>query len=213
MHIATVLVGMTLGLGTIFTGSVIAQNAATPPPVTGNLSAGTGAQANAAPLPPITAPFRIHVIAQNIAGGYALLAVDLNKDGKTDIVALGLSADSLVWFENPYWIPHVLTTEAPKMVAMDAADLDGDGIPELAVSYDFNALPSKSVGTVSIFRHNGDPRKPWELMRTVDKVPSTHRVNFANVDGKGHGRLVSTGTAANCDNPPAISSRTRHALI
>src|SRR6202020_64544 len=200
MHIATVLVGMTLGLGTIFTGSVIAQDAATPPPatppaagtpstqsgvsgapVTG--SAGAGAQANAAPLPPITAPFRIHVIAQNIAGGYAVLAVDLNKDGKTDIVALGLSADSLVWFENPYWIPHVLTTEAPKMVAMDAADLDGDGIPELVVSYDFNALPSRSVGTVSIFRHNGDPRKPWELMRTVDKVPSTHRVNFANVDG------------------------------
>jgi hypothetical protein len=215
MHNATVLVGMTLGLGTIFTGSVIAQNAATPPPatppaasvsapaagtpstqsgvsgapVTGNGSAGAGAQANAA-LPPITAPFRIHVIAQNIPGGYALLAVDLNKDGKTDIVALGLAADSLVWFENPYWIPHVLTTEAPKMVAMDAADLDGDGIPELAVSYDFNALPSKSVGTVSIFRHNGDPRKPWELMRTVDKVPSTHRVNFANVDGKGHGTLI-----------------------
>src|ERR1700722_8232929 len=171
MHIATVLVGFTPGLGTLFTGSVLAQDSATP-------------------LPPLTAPFRIHVIAQNIAGGYALPAVDLNKDGKTDIVALGLSADSLVWFENPYWIPHVLTTEAPKMVAMDAADLDGDGIPELAVSYDFNALPSKSVGTVSIFRHNGDPRKPWELMRTVDKVPSTHRVNFANVDGKGHGTLI-----------------------
>ncbi len=224
MHIATVPVRMTLGLGMIFTGSALAQNqnAATPPPatppaasvsapaagtpstqsgvsgapVTGKGSAGAGSQANASPLPPITAPFRIHVIAQNIAGGYALLAVDLNKDGKTDIVALGLTAESLVWFENPYWIPHVLTTEAPKMVAMDAADLDGDGIPELAVSYDFNALPSKSVGTVSIFRHNGDPRKPWELMRTVDKVPSTHRVNFANVDGKGHGSRPRVSAAA-----------------
>src|SRR6202042_1572980 len=100
MQIATVLVGMTLGWGTMFTGSVIAQNAATPPAATppaasvsapaagtpspqsgvsgvpGNGSA--GAQANAAPLPPITAPFRIHIIAQNIPGGYALLAVDLN---------------------------------------------------------------------------------------------------------------------------------------
>jgi hypothetical protein len=142
MHIATVLVGTTMGLGMIFTGSAIAQSDSTPPPanppaasvsapaastpsaqpgtsgapVTGNGSAGV--QANAAPLPAITAPFRIHIIAQNIAGGYALLAVDLNKDGKTDIVALGLAADSLVWFENPYWIPHVLTTEAAKMVAM-----------------------------------------------------------------------------------------------
>jgi hypothetical protein len=178
-----------------FSCAAFAQNGA---PALGGATPAAGAQAdggqaaNATPPPPITAPFRIHIIAENIAGGYALLAVDLNKDHKTDVVALGLSADNLVWFENPYWIPHVITTQAPKMVAMDSADLDGDGVPEIAVAYDFDALPAKSVGTVSIFKHNGDPRQPWVLMKTIDeKMPSTHRVNFANVDGEGHGTVVA----------------------
>lgn len=189
-----------IGFGLLFSGWGFAQApasapaAATPAAQSGanGGGAGRGQGANAAPLPPITAPFRIHIIAQNISGGYALLAVDLNKDHKTDVVALGLSADSLVWFENPYWIPHVITTQAPKMVAMDSADLDGDGIPEIAVAYDFAAIPKNSVGTVSIFKHNGDPRQPWVLMKTMDQhMPSTHRVNFANVDGRGHGTLVA----------------------
>ncbi len=186
-----------LGWGFLFGGLIFAQNAPVPSPSNapaagGNGAArtGAGARTGEVPLPPITAPFRIHIIAQNISGGYALLATDLNHDGKTDIVALGLSADSLVWFENPYWIPHVITSAAPKMVALDAADLDGDGIPEIALAYDFNAVPAKSVGTVAIFRHDGDPMRPWVLMRVIDKVPSTHRVKFANVDGKGHGTLV-----------------------
>lgn len=177
-----------------FSCAAFAQSAA--PTAAGNppaaASAGGGQAANATPPPPITAPFRIHVIADNMTGGYALLTVDLNKDHKTDIVALGLSSESLVWYENPYWIPHVITTLAQKMVAMDYADLDGDGIPEIAVAYDFAAIPKNSVGTVSIFKHNGDPRQPWDLMKTMDNhLPSTHRVNFANVDGKGHGTLVA----------------------
>jgi Aldos-2-ulose dehydratase, beta-propeller domain/FG-GAP-like repeat len=163
-----------------------------------NHANGAGASAQAGgglhenqPASPITAPFRIHLIAQNISGGYQVLAADLNKDGKTDLVALGLSADSLVWYENPSWTPHVITTAAPKMVSMDAADIDGDGIPEIVVAYGFNATPAKSVGNISIFRHSGDPSQPWVLMRDIDKVPSTHRVKFANVNGRGRGTVVA----------------------
>ena len=179
-----------IGFGCAALAQVAAPAAGGNPPAA---APATDAQAaSATPPPPITAPFRIHVIADNMTGGYALLTVDLNKDHKTDIVALGLSSESLVWYENPYWIPHVITTQAQKMVAMDYADLDGDGIPEIAVAYDFAAIPKNSVGTVSIFKHNGDPRQPWDLMKTMDNhLPSTHRVNFANVDGKGHGTLVA----------------------
>lgn len=150
-----------------------------------------GSHEDQAAPPPVTAQFRVHVIAQNISGGYQVLAADLNKDGKTDLVALGLSTDSLLWYENPSWTPHVITTAAPKMVSMDAADLDGDGIPEIVVAYGFNATPAKSVGNISIFRHSGDPRQPWVPMRDIDKVPSTHRVNFANVNGRGRGTVVA----------------------
>lgn len=179
------------GLALMQGGAAAAQ---TPPRANGSgtsAQAGEGSGAHPAAPPPITAPFRIHVIAQNISGGYQVLATDLNHDGKTDLVALGLSADALVWYENPTWTRHVITTMAPRMVNMDAADIDGDGIPEIVLAYGFDAVPAKSVGNISIFRHQGDPRQPWVLMRNIDRVPSTHRVRFANVDGKGDATVVA----------------------
>ena len=58
--------------------------------------------------PPITAPFTAHTIATGIRGGYQVVAADLNHDGKVDLIGLGSGADSLVWYENPSWTPHVI---------------------------------------------------------------------------------------------------------
>src|SRR6201999_356436 len=63
------------------------------------------AQPAVTPPPPITAPFTIHTIATGIQGGYQTLAVDLNHDGKVDLIGLGSGADSLEWYENPSWTP------------------------------------------------------------------------------------------------------------
>ena len=139
-----------------------------------------------APKPPITAPFDIHVVTSGIAGGYSLAVADFNHDGKPDIVALGLSADTLNWYEAPNWTPHLVVTgqQAPHEVYLDAADIDGDGIPEIVLAYDFNTDPHKDKGTVAILHHNGDPTQPWSIQRVIDQVPATHRVRFARPDGK-----------------------------
>jgi hypothetical protein len=157
--------------------------------------------------PPVTAPFTIHHIAKGIGQGYSLLVADMNHDGKPDLVALGLTADTLTWYENPTWTPHVIITakDAPKMVYMDSADLDGDGIPEIALAYHFNTDPHKDSGTVAILHHDGDPARPWKIERVIDNVPSDHRVRFADIEGNGKPALIIApilaGTATGFPDP------------
>jgi hypothetical protein len=159
--------------------------------------AGPGGQAvsggapTAPPTPPpaITAPFTVHTIATGIGGGYQVVATDVNHDGKTDLIGLGLTADSLMWYENPSWTPHVIVS-VPRMVNMDAADLDGDGIPEIGLAYGFNPIGTKSTGNIGILHSNGDPRSPWTV-KEIDQEPATHRVRFANIAGDGKMALVA----------------------
>ena len=158
-------------------------------------------------LPPVTAPFIIHHIATGIGQGYSQVIADLNHDGKPDIAALGLTADAIYWYENPTWTPHLIITakDAPKPVYMDAADIDGDGIPEIALAFRFNTDPHKDLGTVAILHHDGDPTRPWKITRTIDNVPSDHRVRFADISGNGKPALIIapilSGTATGFPDP------------
>ena len=67
--------------------------------------------AAAAPTDP-PAPFTMHNVATGIRGGYQVVAVDMNKDGKVDLIGLGSSMMELLWYENPDWTPHVITRES-----------------------------------------------------------------------------------------------------
>ena len=47
------------------------------------------------------APFHPHAVATGIRGGYQVVATDMNKDGKVDLIALGSQMTDLMWYENP----------------------------------------------------------------------------------------------------------------
>ncbi len=46
------------------------------------------------------------------------------------------------------------------MINLAAWDMGGDGIPEIAIATQFANEAKKSIGVVSLFKHNGDPRQP-----------------------------------------------------
>src|SRR5678816_1811735 len=73
----------------------------------------------APPLGP-PAPFYPHIVATGLRGGYQVVAADMNQDGKVDLIGLGSQNPELIWYENPYWTPHVITREAPRMVNVAA---------------------------------------------------------------------------------------------
>jgi hypothetical protein len=110
--------------------------------------------------------FEPTTLATDLRGGYQVLAVDLNKDGRPDLIGLAQGMTHLDWFENPgaagkEWKRHVLATGLNQPINVAAMDIDADGIPELLLVHEFSSTPAKSKGTVSLLTHNGDTTQPW----------------------------------------------------
>lgn len=145
------------------------------------------------PASPVT--FTEHVIPQAIPGGYQVIAVDLNKDRKLDLLALGLSRNAatseLQWFENPTWARHVISNGFLNMINAAPYDVDGDGIPEIALAHGFTTSAETSEGGVSLLTHGPNVNDPW-TSRDIDKLPTAHRLRWLNVDGNKHVVLVNS---------------------
>lgn len=138
-----------------------------------------------------TAPveFQAHDVG-DIRGGYAVAVADFNDDGRLDVIANSLRVPELAWRENPTWERHVIVSGMPSIVNQAASDIDGDGIPEVAIQSGFAMQASESDGFNYIARHQGDPREPWKVER-IDQWPTSHHVAWADLDGNGEQELVN----------------------
>jgi hypothetical protein len=134
--------------------------------------------------------FREHVIEPSLKGGYSVLVTDVNRDGKPDVIGLSNQSPELAWYENPGWERHVLIKDVTALVNIAAADIDGDGIPEIAVETDFSMVAAKSRGQVWILHHQGDPRELWKPTK-VDELTTSHHIAWADVDGDGKPELIN----------------------
>jgi hypothetical protein len=148
-----------------------------------------------------TSHFSQQTLATDLAGGYQVVACDLNGDGKPDLIALGSDMTDLVWFENPRWQRHVIASNLRNMINAAAWDIDGDGVPEIAVAYGFSMRPAESVGNIAILHHNSDPRQLWSL-HEIDRLPTSHRLRWANIDGSGERVLINAPLVGANAHPP-----------
>jgi hypothetical protein len=142
-----------------------------------------------------------HTIATDLKGGYQVIVADLNHDGKPDLIALASGMKELIWFENPTWERHVIVDNQSRMINCAAWDTDRDGIPEIVLASQFANEAKKSVGVVSVLRHNGDPRGLWTATE-IDRLTTSHRLRWADIDGTGKKVLVNQPlTGATADAP------------
>jgi len=145
--------------------------------------------------------FTEHTIATGLKGGYQVVAADLNRDGRPDLIALASGMSELVWFENPTWERHVIAGDLRGTINLAAWDADGDGIPEIALATDFSMDPRKSAGTIWWLHHAGDPRRPWNI-RKIDALATSHRLRWADPEGNGKRVLVNAPLAGPDAVPP-----------
>ncbi len=142
----------------------------------------------------MAAEFREHTIASDLKGGYQVVAADLNKDGKPDLIALASGLTELVWFENPGWQRHVLATGVSRPINLAVSDPGPDGIPTIVLAQEFSMDPRKSAGIISVLTHTGDPRQPWKATE-IDRLPASHRLRWADIDGSGNKVVVNAPLA------------------
>jgi len=134
--------------------------------------------------------FSAHVIESKMPGGYSVIVADINHDGRPDVLGMTSQITELAWYENPTWERHVMVKDMKGLVNMAAADVDGDGIPELAIQNEFSMVAAKSPGLVWLLHHQGDPREPWKPMK-IDQLITSHHVAWADIDGDGRKELIN----------------------
>lgn len=116
--------------------------------------------------------------------------VDMDGDGDMDVVmATGMGADpprgSVVWYENDghpdagAWKKHVICQALPQAFEAFAADVDGDGNMEVAVT------AWGEHGGLYLFKHDGDPRGPWRNQVLKEDWMKANQVVVADLDGDG----------------------------
>ncbi len=128
--------------------------------------------------------FRMQEIETGLKVGYAVLLVDLNSDGKKDIVVVDTTR--VVWYENPTWKRRTIIEgqTKPDNVCIAAQDIDGDGQLDLALGADWKGTNTKTEGTIQWLKRGKTLEEPWTL-HPIGAEPTDHRIRFADLDGNG----------------------------
>jgi hypothetical protein len=150
--------------------------------------------------------FKEHVINPDAGTGLAITVADLNRDGKPDII--GVSSEDVAWYENPTWERRLIAdTLRNSNVCVDAQDLDGDGIPELALGADWQFNNTASGGALFLLYHGDDLRQPWNVVTLLEEEPTLHRIRWADVEGDGKWELIVAPLKGRDSQAPDFSDK------
>ncbi len=133
--------------------------------------------------------FKAHLVSR-LPGGYKVGVVDIDRDGKLDIIGLATQPSCLVWYKNPSWEKYVLTSKAKEYIDLAPYDIDRDGQTDLAIAHEFGMSRTTSGGLVHWLRCPPDPTQEWP-MYVVGAEPTSHRLKWADIDGDGRKELVN----------------------
>ena len=152
--------------------------------------------------PKLTVRFDRVVIDDQFPGAYQVEVVDVDGDGKPDIVALGGS--TIAWYQNPTWTKRVIATGgdplAGDIISSSTVDLDGDGKAEIAIACKF-AMKVPTRGKLFLASQGATLDAPWTL-RLVADVPSIHRVRWADLEGDRKPELIVAPIFGSESQPP-----------
>ncbi|MBW8885907.1 MAG: VCBS repeat-containing protein, partial [Planctomycetia bacterium] len=116
----------------------------------------------------------------------------MNDDRRLDICIV--DSERILWLENPSWTEHVILQGQTKKdnVCFAPYDIDGDGHLDFAVGAAWqpgSPDATKTGGTIQWITGGNNPAGQWTLY-PIDEYPTTHRMNFADIDGDGRQELI-----------------------
>jgi hypothetical protein len=133
--------------------------------------------------------FRAQEIDAGLTVGYAVSLVDMNADGRTDIVVV--DTERVIWYENPTWQVHTLIEEQTKRdnVCIAPYDIDGDGRLDLALGADWRPIDTRTGGTIQWLQRGASPTDLCTV-HSIGEEPTTHRMRWADLAGDGRKELI-----------------------
>ena len=133
--------------------------------------------------------FKDQELPTKLTVGYAVRLLDMNNDQRLDIAIV--DSDRILWLENPNWNEHVISQGQTKKdnVCFAPYDIDRDGRVDFAVGADWQPSNTKSGGTIQWITGGQSLDEPWKL-HPIGEYPTTHRMNFADLDGDGRQELI-----------------------
>lgn len=156
--------------------------------------------------------FKPQELTAELGVGYAVSLVDMNADGRLDIVVV--DTERVIWFEQPAadpsetaWPQHTIIEGGtrPHNVCIAPYDIDGDGRLDFALGADWRPFDTASGGTIQWLRR-GAPGESWTVL-PIGEEPTVHRMRFADLDGDGRQELVVVPLMGRGTARPAFDQR------
>jgi aldos-2-ulose dehydratase/isomerase family protein len=122
-------------------------------------------------------------LADHQDDGYWIQAVDINGNGRLDIVTSGLAQGKVEWYESPNWTRRTIA-EFPVPVAVEAADITGNGRNDLVVTHNYGNCMywcRPEDGKVSWLENPGTSAadKPWNV-HFISDLMAAHRLQLGH---------------------------------
>jgi hypothetical protein len=114
---------------------------------------------------------------------------DVNGDGKLDILALSSAQSIVEWYENPSWKARPVSTATRHNISLAPLFGKGQAARGLALASDFALDDSTHGGSLWWVTPGQSVEAEWGL-EPLGRIPTSHRLRWANLDGSGRLALV-----------------------
>ena len=132
--------------------------------------------------------WRAHAVAE-IPHGYQVAVADVNGDGRPDILGLSSVESIVAWYENPSWEARLITTQTARNISLAPLFEEGNPARGIALATEFALGDSRNGGDIWWAQPPRASEPEWSP-RMIGRIPTSHRLHWADLDGDGRLELV-----------------------
>jgi regulation of enolase protein 1 (concanavalin A-like superfamily) len=149
-----------------------------------------------------------------MVGAYQVSSADMNNDGIADITAVSGSPGQVAWYEAPLWKKHIVNVPVERFMDAAVADADNNGVADIAIASRSTKAPSLA-GQLQWMNLLPEKRDGKSVIKEVGRMPASHRVRWADINGDGAAELISApymGESGKTPNEAAPAPMTAYSL-